>query len=86
MNPSDMKEVTNQITNALDLKEHLQKTIKKLSAGIKRKVSFALSMLGNPQITLQMNHLQVWTLRQTTLVVRNSNCISKPKAKSELLF
>ena len=27
-----------RITNALDLKEHLQKTIKKLPAGIKRKV------------------------------------------------
>ncbi|OBS68387.1 hypothetical protein A6R68_03074, partial [Neotoma lepida] len=40
------------ITNALDLKEHLQKTIKKLPAGIKRKLCFALSMLGNPQVTL----------------------------------
>ena len=27
-----------RITNALDLKEHLQKTVKKLPAGIKRKV------------------------------------------------
>ncbi|XP_023614814.1 ATP-binding cassette sub-family A member 5 isoform X5 [Myotis lucifugus] len=52
MSPSDIKEVTNRITNALDLKEHLQKTIKKLPAGIKRKLCFALSMLGNPQITL----------------------------------
>lgn len=79
MNPSDMKEVTNQVTNALDLKEHLQKTIKKLPAGIKRKVSFALSMLGNPQNTLQMNHLQVWTLRQTTFVVRNLHFKTKSK-------
>lgn len=52
MSASDIKEVTNRITNALDLKEHLQKTIKKLPAGIKRKLCFALSMLGNPQITL----------------------------------
>lgn len=52
MSSSDMKEVISRITNALDLKEHLQKTIKKLPAGIKRKLCFALSMLGNPQITL----------------------------------
>ena len=70
-----------RITNALDLKEHLQKTVKKLPAGIRRKVRlqtarvqpsaqhragecltaphvcvpqlcFALSMLGNPPVTL----------------------------------
>ncbi|XP_006886314.1 PREDICTED: ATP-binding cassette sub-family A member 5 isoform X1 [Elephantulus edwardii] len=52
MSANDMKEVITRITNALDLKEHLQKTIKKLPAGIKRKLCFALSMLGNPQITL----------------------------------
>nr|XP_045746139.1 cholesterol transporter ABCA5 [Mirounga angustirostris] len=52
MSSSDMKEVINRITNALDLKEHLQKTIKKLPVGIKRKLCFALSMLGNPHITL----------------------------------
>ncbi|KAM6175512.1 cholesterol transporter ABCA5 [Erethizon dorsatum] len=52
MSASDMKEVMSRIINALDLKEHLQKTIKKLPAGIKRKLCFALSMLGNPQITL----------------------------------
>ncbi|XP_051851181.1 cholesterol transporter ABCA5 [Antechinus flavipes] len=52
MNRSDVKEVIKRITNALDLKEHLQKTTKKLPAGIKRKLCFALSMLGTPQITL----------------------------------
>ncbi|XP_050618332.1 LOW QUALITY PROTEIN: cholesterol transporter ABCA5 [Macaca thibetana thibetana] len=52
MSANDMKEVISRITNALDLKEHLQKTVKKLPAGIKRKLCFALSMLGNPQITL----------------------------------
>ncbi|XP_007957883.1 cholesterol transporter ABCA5 [Orycteropus afer afer] len=52
MSANDMKEVISRITNALDLKEHLQKTIKKLPAGIKRKLCFALSMLGNPQVTL----------------------------------
>ncbi|XP_008584839.1 PREDICTED: ATP-binding cassette sub-family A member 5 [Galeopterus variegatus] len=52
MSTSDMKEVINRITDVLDFKEHLQKTTKKLPAGIKRKLCFALSMLGNPQITL----------------------------------
>ncbi|XP_033703106.1 cholesterol transporter ABCA5 isoform X2 [Tursiops truncatus] len=52
MSASDMKEVIIRITNALDLKEHLQKTVKKLPAGIKRKLCFALSMLGNPPVTL----------------------------------
>nr|XP_023416826.1 ATP-binding cassette sub-family A member 5 [Cavia porcellus] len=52
MSASDTKEVMSRIMNALDLKEYLQKTIKKLPAGIKRKLCFALSMLGNPQITL----------------------------------
>ncbi|XP_013358686.1 PREDICTED: ATP-binding cassette sub-family A member 5 [Chinchilla lanigera] len=52
MRASDTKEVMSRIINALELKEHLQKTIKKLPAGVKRKLCFALSMLGNPQITL----------------------------------
>ncbi|KFO26306.1 ATP-binding cassette sub-family A member 5 [Fukomys damarensis] len=52
MSASDTKEVMSRIINALDLKEHLQKTIKKLPASVKRKLCFALSMLGNPQITL----------------------------------
>ncbi|KAJ8787003.1 hypothetical protein J1605_023258 [Eschrichtius robustus] len=52
MSASDMNEVIIRITNALDLKEHLQKTVKKLPAGIKRKLCFALSMLGHPPVTL----------------------------------
>ncbi|XP_044528119.1 cholesterol transporter ABCA5 [Gracilinanus agilis] len=52
MHKSDVKEVIKRITSALDLREHLQKTTKKLPAGIKRKLCFALSMLGTPQITL----------------------------------
>uniref|UniRef100_A0A673I5W9 Cholesterol transporter ABCA5 n=1 Tax=Sinocyclocheilus rhinocerous TaxID=307959 RepID=A0A673I5W9_9TELE len=40
------------IINALELKDHLYKQAKNLSAGLKRKLCFALSMLGNPQIVL----------------------------------
>ncbi|XP_063149515.1 cholesterol transporter ABCA5-like [Candoia aspera] len=52
MSESDLKEVIKCIASALDFKEQLQKKIKKLGAGIKRKLCFALSMLGNPHITL----------------------------------
>ncbi|KAH0629331.1 hypothetical protein JD844_011316 [Phrynosoma platyrhinos] len=52
MSESDMKEVIKCISSALDFKEHLLKRTKKLGAGIKRKLCFALSMLGNPYITL----------------------------------
>ncbi|XP_058029043.1 cholesterol transporter ABCA5-like isoform X4 [Ahaetulla prasina] len=52
MNPSDRIEVIKCFSKALDLKEHLQKRVKKVDAGVKRKLCFALSMLGNPHITL----------------------------------
>ncbi|KAJ8013474.1 hypothetical protein DPEC_G00030170 [Dallia pectoralis] len=44
--------IIKRVVNALELKDHLQKIAKSLSAGIKRKLCFALSMLGNPQIVL----------------------------------
>uniref|UniRef100_A0A6Q2X9B5 ABC transporter domain-containing protein n=1 Tax=Esox lucius TaxID=8010 RepID=A0A6Q2X9B5_ESOLU len=44
--------VSFSVVNALELKDHLHKKAKDLSAGIKRKLCFALSMLGNPQIVL----------------------------------
>uniref|UniRef100_A0A672NVD7 ATP binding cassette subfamily A member 5 n=1 Tax=Sinocyclocheilus grahami TaxID=75366 RepID=A0A672NVD7_SINGR len=40
------------VVSALELKDHLYKQAKNLSAGLKRKLCFALSMLGNPQIVL----------------------------------
>ena len=40
------------ISSALDFKDHLQKTTKKLGVGLKRKLCFALSMLGSPRVTL----------------------------------
>ncbi|XP_068769447.1 cholesterol transporter ABCA5 isoform X2 [Struthio camelus] len=52
MSQTDIKEVLKRVASALDLKDHLQKTTKKLGVGLKRKLCFALSMLGNPQITL----------------------------------
>ncbi|XP_008629370.1 PREDICTED: ATP-binding cassette sub-family A member 5 [Corvus brachyrhynchos] len=52
MSQADVKEVIKRITSVLDLKDHLQKTTKKLGMGLKRKLCFALSMLGNPRVTL----------------------------------
>ncbi|XP_063076854.1 ATP-binding cassette sub-family A member 5 [Engraulis encrasicolus] len=48
----DVPNIIRRVVNALELKEHLNKQAKNLSAGIKRKLCFALSMLGNPQIVL----------------------------------
>ncbi|KAK6301479.1 hypothetical protein J4Q44_G00275320 [Coregonus suidteri] len=48
----DVPGIIKRVVNALELKDHLHKQAKKLSAGIKRKLCFALSMLGNPQIVL----------------------------------
>uniref|UniRef100_A0A673IBJ2 Cholesterol transporter ABCA5 n=1 Tax=Sinocyclocheilus rhinocerous TaxID=307959 RepID=A0A673IBJ2_9TELE len=45
-------DIPNIIKRALELKDHLYKQAKNLSAGLKRKLCFALSMLGNPQIVL----------------------------------
>ncbi|XP_059720093.1 cholesterol transporter ABCA5 isoform X1 [Haemorhous mexicanus] len=52
MSQADVKEVIKRIASVLDLKDHLQKTTKKLGMGLKRKLCFALSMLGNPRVTL----------------------------------
>ncbi|XP_023672701.2 cholesterol transporter ABCA5 [Paramormyrops kingsleyae] len=48
----DIPGVIKRMVNALELKEHLHKQAKHLTAGLKRKLCFALSMLGNPQIVL----------------------------------
>ncbi|KAL0964865.1 hypothetical protein UPYG_G00330090 [Umbra pygmaea] len=48
----DVPGIIKRVVDALELKEHLHKTAKNLSTGIKRKLCFALSMLGNPQIVL----------------------------------
>ncbi|XP_028824838.1 cholesterol transporter ABCA5 isoform X2 [Denticeps clupeoides] len=48
----DVPGIIRRVVHALDLKDHLHKQSKNLSGGIKRKLCFALSMLGNPQIVL----------------------------------
>ncbi|XP_074871065.1 ATP-binding cassette sub-family A member 9-like isoform X2 [Carettochelys insculpta] len=41
-----------RIAKALELQDHLKKPIRKLSAGVTKKVCFALSMLGKPTVLL----------------------------------
>uniref|UniRef100_A0A7N8X9J3 Cholesterol transporter ABCA5 n=1 Tax=Mastacembelus armatus TaxID=205130 RepID=A0A7N8X9J3_9TELE len=48
----DVPGIIKRVVNALELKDHLNKQAKSLSAGLKRKLCFALSMIGNPQIVL----------------------------------
>ncbi|XP_043933156.1 cholesterol transporter ABCA5-like [Protopterus annectens] len=48
----DAMETIKRVGNTLELKEHFQSPTNKLSAGIKRKLSFALSMLGDPHVML----------------------------------
>ncbi|XP_042198289.1 ATP-binding cassette sub-family A member 5 [Callorhinchus milii] len=52
LSKEDAKDAIKRIVKALELKEHLQKPTKKVSTGIKRKLCFALCMLGNPHIVL----------------------------------
>ncbi|XP_072737008.1 ATP-binding cassette sub-family A member 10-like [Ciconia boyciana] len=48
----DMAATVNRIVNALQLQDYLKKKTRKLSAGITRKLCFAMSMLGNPTVLL----------------------------------
>uniref|UniRef100_A0AAV2LBD5 ABC transporter domain-containing protein n=1 Tax=Knipowitschia caucasica TaxID=637954 RepID=A0AAV2LBD5_KNICA len=48
----DVPDIVKRVVEALELKDHLHKQAKTLSVGTKRKLCFALSMLGNPQIVL----------------------------------
>ncbi|XP_072882204.1 cholesterol transporter ABCA5 [Hemitrygon akajei] len=52
LSKEDAASAIKRIMNALDMKEYLQKPTKQVSTGIKRKLCFALCMLGNPQIVL----------------------------------
>ncbi|XP_075034209.1 ABC-type organic anion transporter ABCA8-like isoform X2 [Mixophyes fleayi] len=52
MKKEDRDQVIRRVAEALELKEHLLKPARKLSAGVCRKVCFAISMLGNPTIVL----------------------------------
>ncbi|NWS57018.1 ABCAA protein, partial [Chunga burmeisteri] len=48
----DTAAVVNRIVNALQLQDYLKKKPRKLSAGITRKLCFAVCMLGNPAVLL----------------------------------
>uniref|UniRef100_A0A8C4TMA7 ABC transporter domain-containing protein n=1 Tax=Falco tinnunculus TaxID=100819 RepID=A0A8C4TMA7_FALTI len=48
----EMAAAVNRIVNALQLQDYLKKKARKLSAGITRKLCFAMCMLGNPMVLL----------------------------------
>ncbi|NWU57048.1 ABCAA protein, partial [Dromas ardeola] len=48
----DTAAAVNRIVNALQLQDYLKKKTRKLSAGITRKLCFAVCMLGNPAVLL----------------------------------
>ncbi|NXD62036.1 ABCAA protein, partial [Eolophus roseicapillus] len=48
----DMAAAVNRIVNALQLQDYLKEKSRKLSAGITRKLCFAVCMLGNPEVLL----------------------------------
>ncbi|XP_073463268.1 ATP-binding cassette sub-family A member 10-like [Aquarana catesbeiana] len=52
MKKEDTDSAIKRVAEALEMKDHLQKPTNRLSAGVSRKVCFALSMLGNPTIVL----------------------------------
>ncbi|XP_068118184.1 ABC-type organic anion transporter ABCA8-like [Hyperolius riggenbachi] len=52
MKKEDANNAIKRLSEALEMKDHLNKPAKKLSAGVSRKVCFAISMLGNPTIVL----------------------------------
>uniref|UniRef100_A0A3P8UFW8 ATP binding cassette subfamily A member 5 n=1 Tax=Cynoglossus semilaevis TaxID=244447 RepID=A0A3P8UFW8_CYNSE len=52
MTEQEVPGIIRRVVSALELKDHLDKQAKTLSAGVKRKLCFALSMIGNPQIVL----------------------------------
>ncbi|KAM9005575.1 ATP-binding cassette sub-family A member 10-like isoform 2-T2 [Sarcophilus harrisii] len=52
MKKEDATIMISRLTNVLKLQEHMNVSVKELSAGITRKLCFALSILGNPAVIL----------------------------------
>ncbi|KAH7957727.1 hypothetical protein HPB52_022524 [Rhipicephalus sanguineus] len=49
---NEIESVTNWLMDKLNIREHADKRAKQLSGGTKRKLSYAISMLGKPRIVL----------------------------------
>ncbi|XP_067320332.1 ABC-type organic anion transporter ABCA8-like [Anolis sagrei] len=76
--------VIDRIAKALELQEHLEKTVKSLPAGLARKLCFALSILGNPTVILfdeptigmdPKGKRQVWRAIRSVLKDNNQGAI-----------
>ncbi|NWR66335.1 ABCAA protein, partial [Bucorvus abyssinicus] len=80
----DTAAAVNRIVNALQLQDYLNKKIRKLSAGITRKLCFAVCMLGNPAILLldepsagmdPNGQRCIWKMIRATLKTKESGAI-----------
>ncbi|CAK8683815.1 unnamed protein product [Clavelina lepadiformis] len=49
---NDVKRTIDSFVDALEIREHIDKRAKELSGGTKRKLCFAMAMLGDPQVVL----------------------------------
>ena len=52
MPPGDIERLADQFMEGLRIKEHAKKYSNDCSGGTKRKLSYAMAMLGNPKIVL----------------------------------
>ncbi|NXN71454.1 ABCAA protein, partial [Himantopus himantopus] len=80
----DTAAAVNRIVNALQLQDYLKKKTRKLSAGITRKLCFAMSMLGNPAVLLldepstgmdPNGQRRVWNMIRATLKTKETGAI-----------
>ncbi|NXX52367.1 ABCAA protein, partial [Scopus umbretta] len=80
----DVAAAVNRTVNALQLQNYLKKKIRKLSAGITRKLCFAVCMLGNPAVLLldepstgmdPNGQRCVWKMMRAALKAKNTGAI-----------
>ncbi|XP_054077695.1 ATP-binding cassette sub-family A member 10-like isoform X1 [Rissa tridactyla] len=80
----DTAAAVNRVVNALQLQDYLKKKTRKLSAGITRKLCFAVCMLGNPAILLldepstgmdPNGQRQIWKMIRASLKTEETGAI-----------
>jgi len=84
INEDDIDENIDRFTGALGLKQHLEKPVKALSGGTKRKLSVALALIGGPDLIVldepttgvdPIGRNQIWTLLKTLAEKKKSTIL-----------
>ncbi|XP_056673205.1 ATP-binding cassette sub-family A member 10 isoform X2 [Monodelphis domestica] len=84
MKEEDARIMISRLVKVLKLQEHMKASVKELSAGITRKLCFALSILGNPAVVLldepstgmdPEGQQQMWQVIRTTFKNKESGAI-----------